>query len=402
MATYQYVVKTQTGERRRGEMEAPSPEVVEHKMMSNGMAVVSVKRKPDAMAIKLPGTSGITSRELVIFTRQLSTMIDAGLPIVQALDLLASQEKNIHFRRVQAAVKADVESGLTFGDALRKHPQVFDSLYCALVAAGEVGGVLDAILTRLCVQIEKSDAIKRKVKGALTYPIGTLVVAVLILVFMLWKVIPAFEDMFSSMGGQLPGITQFLVDSSDWMAKNIAYVAIACIAIPIGLHYLLKIHKVRRFADMVALGLPAVGDLIRKTAVSRFTRTMGTIMASGVPLMDGLAIVSESAGNIRVQESIIYARQRLSEGSTLADPLMISGIFPNMVVAMIRVGEETGALDIMLVKIADFYDEEVDDAIGKLMSLIEPLMMVLLGGLVGGMMIGMYLPIFSMGSVAGG
>ena len=399
MPTYKYRAKiVQNGKMRSGEIDAPTAEMAKQKLQSSGLNVLSVKQKPEGMVLATPGTTGVSGRDLVVFSRQLSTMIDAGLPIVQALDLLASQEANLRFKRVLIAVKSDVETGMTFGDALKKHPGVFSPLYCSLVAAGEAGGVLDTILQRLCVQIEKSEAMKRKIKSSLTYPVGTLVVAIGILVFMLWKVIPTFQDMFSSMGGQLPSLTQFLVDASEWVSTNILYIFITLIAVPTVIVLLLKNHAVRRAVDGAMLFVPGVGNVVRKSAVSTFTRTLGTMLSSGVPLLDGLTIVSSSISNSAISESILFARQRVSEGSTLADPLLVTGIFPNMVVQMIRVGEETGALDVMLNKIADFYDEEVDDAIGKMMALTEPAMMCLLAVLVGGMLIGMYLPIFSMSS----
>ena len=402
--TFQYRARIiATGTRTKGELDAVSLEAAQQRLTSNGLEVLSIKEKPEGLPpFKLPGTSGVSSRELVIFSRQLSTMIDSGLPIVQALDLLGSQEENLHFKKVMMAVRADVETGMTFGDALRKHPLVFSPLYCALVTAGELGGVLDTILNRLCVQLEKADAVKRKIKGALTYPIGTLVVSILIAIFMLWKVIPTFQDMFNNMGGQLPSLTQFLVDASEWVGSNIIYILLVCIAVPVLISYLLKQHKVKRAVDAIMIQAPLVGDVIRKSGVSTFTRTLGTMISSGVPLMDGLTIVADSISNTTISEAVLFARNRLSEGSTLADPLQVTGVFPNMVVQMIRVGEETGALDTMLNKIADFYDEEVDDAIAKLMSLLEPLIMVFLAFVVGGMLIGMYLPIFSMSSAVKG
>ena len=401
MPTFAYKAKIKSnGATSRGEIEAPSQDAAMQRLQSNGLEVQSIKQKADGggLALKMPGTSGVSGRDLVIFSRQLSTMIDSGLPIVQALDLLASQEANPHFKKVQLAVKADVETGMPFGDALRKHPSVFSPLYCSLVTAGEIGGVLDTILQRLCTQIEKSEAMKRKIKSSLTYPVGTLVVAVVICIFMLWKVIPTFQDMFSSMGGQLPSLTQFLVDASNWVSSNIVYILLTVIAVPTAIYFALKQRPIKRAVDSFALMVPGVGDVIRKSAVASFTRTLGTMISSGVPLLDALAIVSDSVSNIAVQEAILFVRSRLSEGATLADPLQVTGIFPNMVVQMIRVGEETGALDTMLNKIADFYDEEVDDAIGKMMAMIEPLMMVFLAFIVGGMLIGMYLPIFSMSS----
>lgn len=398
--TYAYRAKIiATGTRTKGEIDAVSLEAAQARIQSNGLEVLSIKEKPEGLpGFKLPGTSGVSSRELVIFSRQLSTMIDAGLPIVQALDLLANQEQNLHFKRVMTTIRSDVETGMTFGDALKKHPLVFSPLYCSLVTAGEIGGVLDTILTRLCGQLEKADAMKRKIKGALTYPLGTLAVSIVIAIFMLWKVIPTFQDMFTSMGGQLPGLTQFLVDASEWVSSNIVYILLTCIAVPLLISYALKQHKIKRIADAIAIQMPVIGDVIRKSAVSTFTRTLGTMISSGVPLMDGLTIVADSISNTTISEAIMFARNRLSEGSTLADPLQITGVFPNMVSQMIRVGEETGALDTMLNKIADFYDEEVDDAIAKLMAMLEPLVMCFLAVIVGGMLIGMYLPIFSMSS----
>ncbi len=399
MATYTYKAKiTSTNTSTRGDIDAPTADAAIQRLQANGLSNITIKQKPEGMALKMPGTSGVGSRELVIFSRQLSTMIDAGLPIVQALELLSSQEENMNFKKVQVAIKSDVETGMTFADALKKHPMVFSPLYCSLVAAGELGGVLDTILVRLCVQLEKSDALKRKIKGALTYPIATLAAAVLIIIFMLWKVIPTFQDMFTSMGGQLPGPTQFLVDASAWVGSNFLYILITCIVVPVLIIYLLKQHKIRKAFDSACLYMPGVGNVIKKSAVSTFTRTLGTMISSGVPLMDGLTIVAESVSNIAVSEAIMFARQRLSEGSTLADPLMVTGVFPNMVVQMIRVGEETGALDTMLNKIADFYDEEVDEAIANMMALLQPVLMVFLAGAVGFMLIGMYLPIFSMSS----
>ena len=401
MPNFSYKAKIKaTGVTRRGEIEASSQDSAIQRLQSNGLEVLSIRQKAEGggFAFKIPGTSGVSGRDLVVFSRQLSTMIDAGMPIVQALDLLSSQEANPNFKKVQLAVKADVETGMPFGDALRKHPQVFNALYCSLVTAGEIGGVLDTILSRLCTQIEKAEAMKRKIKGALTYPVGTLVVSIVICIFMLWKVIPTFQDMFSSMGGELPGLTQMLVDASEWVSNNILYILLTVIAVPLLIAFALKQRPIKRAVDSVALQIPGVGDVIRKSAVASFSRTLGTMLSSGVPLLDALAIVSDSVSNIAVQEAILFVRTRLSEGATLADPLLITGVFPNMVVQMIRVGEETGALDTMLNKIADFYDEEVDDAIGKMMAMIEPIMMVFLAGIVGSMLIGMYLPIFSMSS----
>ncbi len=400
MPTFIYSAKmTSTGASRKGEMDAASKEAVEQRLQANGLTVVSIKPKPEGIPpFKMPGTSGVGTRDLVIFSRQLSTMIDSGLPIVQALDLLSSQEENYHFKKVQLAIKADVETGMTFADALKKHPGVFSPLYCSLVSAGEIGGVLDTILQRLCTQLEKSQLLKRKIKSSLMMPVGTLVAALGISVFMLWKVIPTFQDMFDAMGGQLPGLTQMLVDMSNWVSSNIIVILLVLIGVPVLCVLALKQKPIKRAVDSVLIRMPMFGPVIQKSSVATFTRTLGTMVSSGVPLMDALTIVSESVSNLAVAEGILFARARLSEGSTLADPLLVTGVFPNMVVQMIRVGEETGALDTMLNKIADFYDDEVDSAIDTMMGALQPILMCFLAVIVGGMLIGMYLPIFSMSS----
>ncbi len=397
MSTFQYQIILTNGDKRKGALEAPTIEAAEAKLTSQGCQVLNIKPVPEALAIKFPGSSGVKTKDLIIFSRQLSTMIDSGLPIVQALDLLSSQEQNIHFKKIQLGIKAEVESGSTFADALRKYPQVFDNLYVSLVQAGEIGGVLDTILQRLCIQIEKNAAITKKIKKALSYPLGTLALSVVIMIFMMWKIIPTFQEMFEQMGNQLPALTQFLVDASAWVGENILIILAVVIGVPVAIMIALK-HSFafHRSWDAMLLNIPGIGPVLQKTAVSRFTRTLATMLSSGVSLMDGLTIVSSASGNIRISEGIDYAKARLSEGSTLADPLMVTGIFPNMVVAMIRVGEETGALDTMLQKIADFYDEEVDDAVDAMMAILQPFIMVFLGGSVGSMLIGMYLPIFSM------
>ncbi|MBQ9394415.1 MAG: type II secretion system F family protein [Proteobacteria bacterium] len=399
MAIYLYTGKIiSTNTNTKGEIDAANPDAARQRLQSQGVEVKSVKAKPDGFAFKMPGTSGVSPRELIIFSRQLSTMIDSGLPIVQCLDLLASQEANANFKKVQLAIKADLETGMTFADALTKHPLVFSNLYCSLVRAGELGGVLDTILVRICVQLEKTAMMKKKIKAALAAPLGTLAAAVVISIFMLWKIIPTFQEMFDNMGGQLPALTQMLVDLSQWVTDNILIIFAVVIGVPLAISFALKQRAIKKVWDTMALQLPGVGDVIKKSSVASFTRTLGSMLSSGVPLLDGLQIVSESVTNIAVEEALQFTRQRLQEGSTLADPLSVCGVFPNMVVQMIRVGEETGALDTMLNKIADFYDEEVDDAIAKMTAAIQPAAMCLLAVMVGGMLIGMYLPIFSMSS----
>jgi type IV pilus assembly protein PilC len=342
-------------------------------------------------------------KDLVIFTRQFSTMIDAGLPLVQCLEILGTQLENRTFKEILMDIKDTVEGGATFADSLRKHPKVFDELYVNLVAAGEVGGILDTILSRLAVYIEKSMKLRKKVKGAMVYPICICIVAVAVLMILLYYVIPVFEKMFEDFGSKqaLPGPTQSLIDLSRWMRRNWYFVLGFFIVVPTAIHYFKKWPKGRYMWDKTMLKLPLFGSLFRKVAVAKFTRTLGTMVSSGVPILDALNIVAKSAGNRVVEEGILYTREKISEGKTMAEPLAEAGVFPGMVIQMIAVGENTGALDQMLNKIADFYDEEVDVAVEALTSLMEPIMLVVLGGMVGYFLVAMYLPIFNLASVVG-
>jgi len=324
-------------------------------------------------------------------------MIDAGLPIVQALDLLQTQEPNPFFKAILKDVKGTVETGSTFAEALAKHPQVFDALYVNLVAAGETGGVLDAILNRLAIYIEKNVALRRKIKGAMTYPVAVFAIAIIVVMVMLWKVIPTFQEMFQDMGNaELPAPTQFAIDLSEAFQNHLILILAGVGAIFFGIPMALKQKPVRKVFDKYVIRFPIVGSVVQKAAVARFTRTFGTMMASGVPILEALDIVARSSGNMSVEAAILYAREKISEGKTLVEPLLETGIFPEMVVQMIGVGEATGAMDTMLNKIADFYEEEVDTAVDGLTSMIEPIMMVFIGGIVGGLLIAMYLPIFSL------
>lgn len=382
------------GDTRTGEMEGADLQAIESRLLTMGLTPVRIKKKP--MALKLPMLGGVSEKDLLVFTRMFSTMIDAGLPLVQCLELLANQQTNAEMKRVLAAVKNKVEGGATFAESLREHPKVFDTLYCSLVDAGEVAGILDTILNRLAVTIEKSSKLKKKVKGALTYPIIVLIVAIVIVIGMLVFIIPTFQKMFSDMGGELPGPTKVVVAMSEWMQAYWPHclgVAAALFAI---CSFILTNKKTRKVFDTTVLTLPLAGDVICKTAVARFTRTLGTMVSSGVPILDGLELVARTAGNMRIEEAIYYVRDKISEGKTIAEPLGETKIFPDLVVQMIAVGESTGALDQMLNKIADFYDDEVDSAVDMLTSMIEPVLMVGMGGICGGMLISMYLPIFSM------
>ncbi len=401
MAKFQWEATTRSGEKRKGAMEAETAEIVENRLRGDGMTIQRVKKEPKQITISFG--SGVNPKDLQIFTRQLATMIDAGLPLVQCLDILANQTPNKIFARILGQVKASVEQGTTFSDALRRHPKVFDDLYVNLVAAGEIGGILDTILNRLAVYIEKAVKLKGQIKSAMFYPIGILVVAIGVIAVMLVKVIPTFEDMYKNMGNaKLPAPTLFVIGlSNSFMKQWYIYVGVT-IAIFVGMTMMRRSEGGRVIFDRWLLRLPIMGSVLRKIVVARFTRTLGTLLSSGVPILDALEICARTAGNRVVQNAIMAAREKISQGMDMAGPLSESRVFPTMVVQMIGVGEQTGAMDQMLNKIADFYEEEVDAAVSGLTSLIEPVMMAFLGVVVGGLIIAMYLPIFNLaGNISG-
>jgi type IV pilus assembly protein PilC len=389
--------KTRQGDVRSGEIEALDEGAVRARLAQMGIEPTRVKRKPRDISIKIPGLGGgVTTKDILVFTRQFSVMIDAGLPLVQALEIIGTQADNPAFRKVLLAVKSRVEAGSTFADGLAEHPTVFDELFVQLVRAGEIGGILDTILQRLGAYIEKNEKLKRRVKGAMVYPAIVLFVAVGVVGALLGFVVPTFEKMFKDLGGTLPGPTQFLVNLSHGLIDNwYAFLGVP-IAIFVAFKAVLRTTKGRARWDALVLKLPLFGPLVRKVAVARFTRTLGTMLSSGVPILDALEIVAKAAGNKTVEAAILHVRTKISEGKNIAQPLAESGVFPPMVVQMIGVGEATGAMDAMLSKIADFYDDEVDVAVAALTSMLEPLMMVVLGSIIGFFMIAMYLPIFSM------
>ncbi|MBW2694129.1 MAG: type II secretion system F family protein [Deltaproteobacteria bacterium] len=396
MPVYIWKGKTRQGTVTKGEMEAATVEAVEAQLRGQMLTPVTVKTKPKDISEYIGFLKQkITTKDLVIFTRQFATMIDAGLPLVQCLKILGDQQENPTFKKIIVEVRNDVEQGSTFADALSKHPKPFDALFCNLVAAGEVGGILDTILNRLAVYLEKADALARKVKGAMVYPTTVMVVAIGVIVLLLVQVIPTFEKMFSDFGSELPGPTQVVVNISHFMQEWIHIALVTVTAVGIAFAQARKrSYKFRRATDALFLKAPVFGSLIRKVAVARFTRTLGTMIASGVPILDGLDIVSRTAGNVVIEEALNSVRNGIAEGRTVAEPLAESGVFPGMVVQMIAVGEETGAMETMLGKIGDFYDEEVDAAVDALTAMLEPIMMVGLGGTVGAMLVAMYLPIF--------
>jgi len=386
--------RTKAGELKRGEMEALDAMNVETRLRSLGLAPLKVKRKPTQVRLPQLG-SGVSGKDILVFTKQFATMIDAGLPLVQCLDILGSQMDNRAFKKVIFAIKGKVEAGSTFADALKDHPKVFDELFVQLCAAGEVGGILDTILNRLATYREKAEKLKRKVKGAMVYPIIVITVAIGVTALLLLKVTPVFAKMFSDFGQALPGPTQMVIDLSDWLQKWFLWLVVGIAAVVAGFVAIYRTDRGRRAIDKTLLNLPLFGPVIRKVAVARFTRTLGTMISSGVPILDALDVTAKTAGNRTVEDGIYYVRNKISEGKNIAGPLLETKVFPPMVVQMIGVGEATGAMDAMLQKIADFYDDEVDSAVSALTSMIEPLLMVFLGVVVGGFLIAMYLPIFA-------
>lgn len=394
---------TRKNEVKKGEMEAADELAVRGLLRRQGFKSITIKTKPKDLEEYLPFLKGkVKEKDVVVFCRIFSTMINAGLPLIQCLDLLAQQEQNKSFKEIIKTIKSDVESGASLTEALKKHPAVFDDLFVNLVAAGEAGGILDVILGRLSSYMEKAMKLKSQVKGAMTYPAAVLCISIGVVALLLLKVIPVFKKMFEGMGGELPGPTQFLVNASEFMQSYWWIMAGIIVAIVVAFGRFYKTEKGRWTIDSLLLKSPVFGPLLKKVAVAKFSRTLSTMMNSGVPIMEGLNIVSKTSGNVVVEAALMKTRQSISEGRTISEPLMETGIFPPMVVQMIAVGEATGALDTMLSKIADFYDDEVDAAVSAMTALLEPIMMVFLGGVVGGMIIAMYLPIFKMASVVGG
>jgi type IV pilus assembly protein PilC len=395
MTEFVWEARARTGEVRKGSMDAESEEAVNQRLRAQQLQPTKVKKKPREFAFQI-GT-GVGAKDIVTFTRLFATMIDAGLPIVQCLDILQGQTENKHFSTVLRDVKASVEQGATFSDSLRRHPKVFDHLYVNLVQAGEVGGILDTILNRLAVYIEKAMKLRRQVRGAMVYPSIVIFVFFAVLSILLIFVIPGFEKMFTDFGAkdELPALTQMVMLVSRFFVGNILWLFLGLVGVFVALSYVYRTPRGKRAIHKLMLRLPVMGPVLRKIAVARFTRTLGTLLGSGVPILDALEIVAKTAGNIAVEEAILYARLKISEGKNMAQPLLETGVFPPMVVQMVGVGEQTGALDAMLNKIADFYEDEVDVAVSALTSLIEPALMVGIGGTVGVVLIAMYLPIFS-------
>jgi type IV pilus assembly protein PilC len=401
MPIYKWEGKTAKGAIKKGEMEAPSEAAIRINLRQQNIVPTKITSKGKEIKISLPFKRKVNQRSIAVFTRQLATMIDAGLPLVQSLEILSQQQESKVFKNIIREIREDVEEGSTFAGALKKHPVTFNELYTNLVVAGEEGGILDNILNRLANYIEKSEALRKKVKSALIYPATIIGVAVIVVAILMIFVIPVFETMFKTAGQSLPLPTLIVLTISKLIKK---YVIIFIPGLILLFYMAKKYYQTqngRAVIDRLLLKLPVFGPLFKKIAVARFSRTLGTLVSSGVPILDGLSIVSRTSGNRTIEIAILNARASIREGETIAEPLNRSGIFPPMVIQMISVGESTGALDSMLSKIADFYEEEVDIAVANLTSLLEPFLMVFLGVVIGGVVISMYLPIFQMASAVG-
>jgi type IV pilus assembly protein PilC len=400
MPIFVYTGRTRGGQTITGEMEAATREAVIAKLRTQQIAATNVRTKPKDITI--PGFGGgVDEKEIVIFTRQFATMIDAGLPLVQCLEILASQQENKVFKKALVEIRQSVEGGMTFAAALKQHPKVFTSLYANMVEAGETGGILDTILNRLAAYMEKAMALKGKVKSAMIYPSTIVSVALVVVVFLLVFVIPTFKSMFEGFGAALPLPTEIVLAISNIVRKYFLYAVAVIIAGIVSLRMWYKTAGGKLAIDGFMMKTPVFGILIRKVAVAKFTRTLGTLISSGVAILDGLDITARTAGNRVVELAVQRTRASIAEGKTISEPLKASGVFPPMVVQMISVGEATGALDTMLGKIADFYDEEVDTAVANLTALLEPMLMVFLGIVIGGVVVAMYLPIFKLVTVVG-
>lgn len=402
MPVYVWQGQDRRGANQKGEIQAVDEAAVSLQLRRMQIKPAKIKKKPKDLFENVSFLQPkVHTTDVVVFARQFSTMINAGLPLIQCLDILQAQQENKTFKKMLRQVKEAVEGGSTLADALGKYPNVFDDLFVNMVAAGETGGILDTILDRLSEYMEKAMKLKKKVKSAMTYPIIVLCIAVLVIGVIMVFVIPVFEKMFADFGGALPGPTQIVVNASRFIRDNVVYMIGAVVVFLFAFKRYYKTEKGRALVDDYLLKLPVFGLLLRKVAVAKLTRTLGTMVSSGVPILDALDITAKTAGNKTVESAIYKVRSAISEGRTMADPLAESGVFPSMVCQMVAVGESTGALDAMLSKIADYYDDEVDAAVDSLTSMIEPFMMVFLGVTIGGLVVSMYLPIFKMAGMVG-
>ncbi len=403
MPTFLYEGKTNTGEAKKGKIDADNEAAATSKLRNMGITPSSVKKAGLLQQdLAIPGTGGVSKKDLVIFTRQFATMIDSGLPLVQCLDIQAEQAQNPAFRKELNTIKETVEGGATFADALRKFPKTFDELYINLVSAGEIGGILDTILNRLAAYIEKNEKLKRQVKGAMAYPTVVMIVTIGCVVLLLLKVVPMYSKLFSEMGQSLPLPTQILITASEWLQSYFYVLIIIAVGLWGGWKMARKSAKFNYLIDAIILRLPVAGDLMVKISVARFCRTLGTMISSGVPILDALDICSKTAGNAVIEKAVMQTREAISEGRTIAEPLAEAKVFPQMVCQMISVGEATGALDTMLGKIADFYEDETEAAVGALTAVLEPILLVVLGGTIAFFVVAMYLPMFKAAAALSG
>jgi len=399
MPTFAYSGRTRAGQNVTGERVAETIDAAIAALRREQIQVTRIDpaKAEKAAAAKRPKKGAkAPSKNLAIFTRQFSVMIDAGLPLVQCLDILGKQEPDKGFSDVILQVRSDVESGAALADAMKKHPRAFDPLYSNMIAAGEAGGILDTILKRLATYIEKAVKLTAQVKGAMVYPIAVISIAGIVITVILWKVIPTFASMFEGLGATLPLPTRLVMLASAWLIRGLPFLVIGGFGLSFSFKRYYATYGGRRVVDRIVLKLPVMGILMQKIAVARFCRTLSTLIASGVPILDGLEITARTAGNAIIEDAIMAVRKGVEGGLTLAQPLKESGVFPSMVVQMIGVGEQTGAMDAMLSKIADFYEEEVDQAVANLLTLMEPVMILFLGTTVGGIVISMYLPLFDL------
>jgi type IV pilus assembly protein PilC len=395
MPAYVWKGKTRDGKSVSGERVADSKEAVMALLRRDQILVSSVKEKGKEMAIPKFG-GGVPAKTLAVFVRQFSVMIDAGLPLVQCLEILGTQQDHKTFAKILQQTRMDVEGGASLADAMRKHPKAFDDLFVNMIAAGEAGGILDTILKRLATYIEKAVKLKGQVKGAMVYPVAVISIAGIVIAVIMWKVIPTFASMFEGLGAELPLPTRIVIAISNWFVRLLPFIVIGMILFVIFFKRYYATHGGRRVIDRLVLKMPIIGVLMQKIAVARFCRTLATLVSSGVPILDGLEITARTSGNAIIEDAIMAVRKGVEGGMTIAQPLKESGVFPPMVVQMIGVGEQTGALDAMLSKIADFYEEEVDQAVANLLTLMEPVMILFLGTTVGGIVIAMYLPLFDL------
>ncbi len=395
MPAYVWKGKTREGKAISGEKVAESKDAVMALLRRDQILVSSVKEKGKELAVPKLGGS-VPAKDLAIFVRQFSVMIDAGLPLVQCLEILGSQQDNKTFAKILQQTRMDVEGGASLADAMRKHPKAFDDLFTNMIAAGEAGGILDTILKRLATYIEKAVKLQAQVKGAMVYPVAVIAIAAIVIGVILWKVIPTFASMFEGLGAELPLPTRIVITASNWFVRLLPFIIVFLIVGTIAFRRYYATYGGRRMVDRIVLKAPIIGLLMQKIAVARFCRTLSTLISSGVPILDGLEITAKTAGNAIIEDAIMGVRKGVESGLTIAQPLKESNEFPPMVVQMIGVGEQTGALDAMLAKIADFYEEEVDQAVANLLTLMEPVMILFLGTTVGGIVIAMYMPLFSL------